>query len=473
VNHFRSPQETLGDLSAERAAVLLAASSDVALILDGQGIIRDVASGSDDMPDELFDGLIGRPWRETVTVDSRDKVASLLDEAGRAESPRWRHINHAWEQGRDLPVLYTTVAIDPDGGRVAAVGRDLRPIANLQKRLIEAQQSIERDYARLRQAEMRYRLLFEIASEGVLVLESASGKIVEVNPAAAEMLGSDMQKLMGQSFPFGFDEAGTQTIQELFARARASVDVESVTARRAETGEAFTVSASMFRQDNRPYILLRLSRPDAGAAAAPTPVKSQALDVLQTAPDGFVVTDTKGTVLMTNQAFLDLIEMATEDQVMGQSLDRWIGRFGSEFNVLLSSLREQGSLRFFNTRVRGEHGGGEDVELSAVAVLDGEQPCMGFMLRATGGRMAKQAQQPAKEMPRSVEQLTELVGRIPLREIVRESTDVIERLCIEAALELTSNNRASAAEMLGLSRQSLYVKLRRYGLLDAASSDSG
>ena len=47
-----------------------------------------------------------------------------------------------------------------------------------------------------------------------------------------------------------------------------------------------------------------------------------------------------------------------------------------------------------------------------------------------------------------------------------ESSDVIERLCIEAALQLTGGNRASAAEMLGLSRQSLYVKLRRYGLME-------
>jgi DNA-binding protein Fis len=33
-------------------------------------------------------------------------------------------------------------------------------------------------------------------------------------------------------------------------------------------------------------------------------------------------------------------------------------------------------------------------------------------------------------------------------------------------LELTGDNRASAAEMLGLSRQSLYVKLRRFGMSD-------
>ena len=52
-----------------------------------------------------------------------------------------------------------------------------------------------------------------------------------------------------------------------------------------------------------------------------------------------------------------------------------------------------------------------------------------------------------------------------------ETTDVIERLCIEAALELTRDNRASAAEMLGLSRQSLYVKLRRYGLGDLDGHD--
>jgi DNA-binding NtrC family response regulator len=74
-------------------------------------------------------------------------------------------------------------------------------------------------------------------------------------------------------------------------------------------------------------------------------------------------------------------------------------------------------------------------------------------------------------MPRTVEQLTELVGRMPLKDIVRESTDLIERQCIEAALSFTSNNRASAAEILGLSRQSLYSKLHRHGLVSSETSD--
>jgi DNA-binding NtrC family response regulator len=69
-------------------------------------------------------------------------------------------------------------------------------------------------------------------------------------------------------------------------------------------------------------------------------------------------------------------------------------------------------------------------------------------------------------LPRSVDHLTNLVGRMPLKDIVRDSTTLIERLCIEAALKLTDDNRASAAEILGLSRQGLYSKLKRFGIED-------
>ena len=56
-----------------------------------------------------------------------------------------------------------------------------------------------------------------------------------------------------------------------------------------------------------------------------------------------------------------------------------------------------------------------------------------------------------------------------VQEIVSQTTDVIERMCIETAIELTGNNRAAAAEMLGLSRQSLYVKLHKFGIQDKAA----
>ena len=79
-----------------------------------------------------------------------------------------------------------------------------------------------------------------------------------------------------------------------------------------------------------------------------------------------------------------------------------------------------------------------------------------------------------RDSTRTVGDLTELVGNVPLKEIVSETTDLIEQLCIETALQMTGDKRASAALLLGLSRQSLYVKLRRFGIAaDQGADDDG
>lgn len=225
----------------------------------------------------------------------------------------------------------------------------------------------------------------------------------------------------------------------------------------------------MFRQENTSFFLVRLSAAHAeSGTAALAKTKSAMLKVLESASDGFVVTDQQGQIMTANPAFLDLAQLATEEQARGESLERWLGRPGVDLNVLIANLRQHGAVRLFATTIRGEYGSTAEVEISAVSVPQGDQPCLGFTIRNVGRRLSADSR-AGKELPRSVAQLTELVGRVPLKDIVRETTDLIERLCIEAALELTSDNRASAAEMLGLSRQSLYVKLHRYGLGDLNS----
>jgi DNA-binding NtrC family response regulator len=56
------------------------------------------------------------------------------------------------------------------------------------------------------------------------------------------------------------------------------------------------------------------------------------------------------------------------------------------------------------------------------------------------------------------------MGRVPLPVLVRNTAAVVERACIEDALRGANGNRTAAADALGLSRQSLYAKLERYGL---------
>lgn len=468
VKHFRAPKESLGDLDAEAAATLIAAAADIALIVDAHGIIKDVAFGSDELSAEWQGKWLGRPWTATVTVESRPKVEALLRDAAALAPPRWRHLNHPSADGPDVPILYSAVKVGAEG-HVVAVGRDLRATAALQQRLIDAQQSMERDYSRLRHVETRYRLLFQVTSEAVMIVDATTQKVVEANPAAGQLLGESVRRVVGRSFPEGFDIESTPMVRSLLANVRATGRADNARACLIEGRRELLVSASLFRQESASLFLIRLIPldSDAGAVVA-AKAKSTLLSLVQNAPDGFVVTSPDGRITTANAAFLDLAQLATEEQALGESLERWLGRPGVDLNVLIANLRQHGSVRLFATTIRGEYGATVDIELSAVSMPNGEEPYFGFTIRNVGRRLASDTR-VGRQLPRSVEQLTELVGRVPLKDLVRETTDVIERLCIEAALELTGDNRASAAEILGLSRQSLYVKLRRYGLGDLGS----
>ena len=176
---------------------------------------------------------------------------------------------------------------------------------------------------------------------------------------------------------------------------------------------------------------------------------------------------TSGTVLYANRSFAEMAQFDTSEQVVGEPLDRWLGRSGVDLGVLMANLRQNDAVRLFPTVIRGRFGSETSVEISAASVPNGKQSCLGFTVRDVGRRLQTESESRGSDNPglsRAVAQLAELVGRVPLKDIVGQTTDLIEQMCIEAALQLTRDNRAAAAEMLGLSRQSLYVKLRRYGL---------
>ncbi len=468
---FESPKRTVGSLSADTASRLIMASADVALIVGDEGIIRDIGFGSEDFVQEGYAKWVGRSWSDTVTSESKVKVEEMLRDAAAQGAPRWRQVNHPSLRGPDVPFMYSAVQLGA-GGPVLALGRDMRAVAALEQRLLAVQQSMERDYRKLRHVETRFRLLFQMVSEAVLIVDAATQKTLEANTAASRLLGESEKRIVGRVFPEGFQSEGAGSISRLLAAVQASGHADEVKARTMEGDRELVVSASFFRQDSFGLFLVRLASARAGACGpeSQSGAKAALLAVMEHAPDGLVVTDVDGRIFTANEAFLDLAELASEVQARGQSLERWLGRPGVDLNVLIANLRQHGTVRLFSTTIRGEYGSATSVEISAVAVQNTETPCLGFTVRNVGRRVPI-AGTAATAVPKSVEQLTGLVGRVPLKDIVRESTDLIERLCIEAALQLTHDNRASAAEMLGLSRQSLYVKLRRLDLGDLDASN--
>ncbi len=126
------------------ARVLSQLSGDLVLLIDAQGLVLSVATGQDTPAVAGTEGWEGRPWADTVTPETRPKIAKMLQELARVGSARRRELNHPVPGGRSVAFAYHAVRLGRDG-RVMALGRDLGPQRALQQRLLAAQREVEAD----------------------------------------------------------------------------------------------------------------------------------------------------------------------------------------------------------------------------------------------------------------------------------------------------------------------------------------
>ncbi|MFN9746702.1 MAG: transcriptional regulator PpsR [Betaproteobacteria bacterium] len=489
-------QDLIAEIDVGAANRLLGTASDVVLVLDRDAVVLDLHVPDPQLAQLLGEGWRGRPWRELVTVEGRDKIDVLLEDARAGLPARWRQVNHAVAGRDDIPVSYTALALadEPPGPRkpaLLALGRDLRATAQLQRRLVDAQQAMERDYWRFREAETRYRALFQTAPEAVLIADGVSLKVLEANPAAEALFGRGPGRLAGVTLMALFDAAAQSRLQPLLAASRGGVvdaALERLRVRLAGGASApseleFELSLAVFRQQQSAQLLLRVRPATPGPASTGRRSSRAGVAVVedhahlieayerQTA-DALAFTDAQGRILRVNAAFAALVQLPSPEAARGALLDRWLGRTGVELNVLLTNLRNTPVVAAFPTVLRGEVGVEHEVEVSATRLDAGATPALAFALRDIGRRVDG-GDRGVATLARSPGELTELVGRVPMKDIVAETAEVIEQLCIETALQMTHNNRALAAQFLGLSRQSLYVKLRRYGLASGEAGGEG
>lgn len=466
INH---PSGDLMQIDPSVASRVVMSSADVAVVLNADGVVLDASFAAEARLPSEFGSWLNRSWLETIAIDSKAKAQSLLREASQEGTARMREINHLVAAGgATVPIRYTAMRISEDG-RILVVGRDLRAIAALQQQLVQFQQSMEREYARLRAADTRYRVLFQVTDEAALIVDAATRRLIEVNPSASAALGLPASRLIGRPAAAPFVERGGEAFRSALAQAASGGEPPEVEVRAAATGRGFKASLSVFRQEGGSFLLIRLIPADGAPADAAEPRDARVDALLQQLPDGVVVTDRDGVIIAANAAFVDLAGVLNPQVLWSSSLDQWLGHSGVDFGVILSTLKDSRALRSVTTVLRGAYGALEPVSVSGAASGEGPTERFCFVVRAAeragGGRNGQDA------LARSPEEIRDLVGRVPLKEIVRETTEIIEKLCILAALELAGDNRASASDMLGLSRQSLYSKMHRFGIGDLSGGD--
>jgi transcriptional regulator PpsR len=263
----------------------------------------------------------------------------------------------------------------------------------------------------------------------------------------------------------GWIPNGNRALTELQREARSTTGV--VAGEVTTTGGAtLAAGVTCLRQGNETRLLIRLA-----ASSENTSDPALGGDSFEHAPDGILITDQNGVVIAANTAYLEMAGIQDEQQATGRRADRWLGRSIVDLDILLSNIQPDRPLQLFSSLLRTELGAQLDIELSAVQTDYVGKPVILMFIRDVSRRISGE-QGAEVHLPRSIEQITGRVGRVPLKQLVRESTDVIEALCIESALKLTQDNRAAAAELLGLSRQSLYTKLRRFDIGDSEDTVS-
>lgn len=431
-------------------------AGDFLLLLDADGAIRDLTVHTQEC--SFVRSWIGEKWMDIVTVESRPKIEAMLHSVPGDAVANWRQVNHP-QDGDDIPISYGIVRSER-GSWSIAIGRDLRPLAIMQQRLLRTQQSMERDYLNLRQTETRYRLLFDAIAHPVLIVEAGGWTIDQANRAATSLFGTGQGPLDQKNLLALFARENRDQILGYFGAVAANTAVPSISVKSDWNAEPLTLSASTFRQNGRQYWLIHLtleSQPIMGDSG-----HDSILDVVERMPDAFILTDEKQAIISANRAFVDLVQASSSEQILGTSLSRFVGRPDVDLSLIKKQLKDHQHVRNFSSIIRDLNGLEEPVEISAILV-ERHNSIYGYAVRSIGRRERALPVQD-QGFPKSVDQLTDLVGRKKLKDIVRESTDLIERMCIEAALVHTADNRASAAEILGLSRQSLYSKLHRHKL---------
>ncbi|ESQ09428.1 MAG: transcriptional regulator PpsR [Thiohalocapsa sp. PB-PSB1] len=448
------------------------AEPDITLILDHAGVIQQAVAGPS-IAGEAISDWIGQPWADTVRDHERSGIGRLVEHARRGGVSGIGQVAQRFPSGLVLPLEYTTVRLGDTGGLVA-VGRQPHAVTQLQTRLLDAQHVLEQDYWKLRAVETRYRMLLDSAQDALLTLTPETLRIVEINPPAARLLGAaseNAQDTRAIDLIALLADADRRTLNDIVMRAQKHGMSNGLLQHIGDRSGPWLVRASSIPSGPVPAPLqLRI------VAAAEQPVPTQTADsaafadLIERWPDGLVTIDREGILLNVNAAFVEMTQEGSRDSLIGQSLGQWLGRRATDLNLLSANVERFGRLQLFSTLIRGTLGSETEVELSAVGDRDEAPRQIAVLIRNIGWHASPT---PATAtLGTLVNAHAARVGEAPLRAVVDETIALVERHYIETALRKTAGNRTAAAQLLGLSRQSLHTKLRRYGLEHASPASA-
>jgi len=447
---------------------LVEQAADIAIMVSRSGYVEGITVNPECPGLGCLDHWVGRELQAFLGIDSREKFAlrskAMFDDPDFV--PRSLQLNHVDNAVWEFPVRYTLHRVS---GResLLLLGRDMRAVAEIQQRLVEEQTARERDLQKGRSSETLYRIVLEASETPLLLIEPDSGRITDLNSAAAHLLGAKVENLTGGSFSQAFEGQRKSDLMDALQAAAGAEELRGLDLVARRSGRDLVAYAQYFRAAGELCLLCRLAPVEEGDPDSPEAAQSLAA-LYSEASDAIVFTDSKGLIRDANEGFLILTDAAQIRDIRTKSFSDFLARGLVDLKLILDTTMKKGRLSHYTTEIISAVGTRANVEVSAVRLRRrGNDLGVGLIIRDVSPREISETETGASAMSdEGMQSVMALVGTASLKKLVSATSDVVEKMCIETAIKLTGNNRVAAAEMLDLSRQSLYVKLRKHGLLN-------
>ena len=455
------------------ATDVLEQSSDIAVYLDSDSTVQGISVNPESASLGCLDHWVGRSFKDFLTPDSVEKFTRRLVEAAKANDGVMRAIelNHMDNAKWEFPVRYTLHRIGGSGG-LLLIGRDMQPMAEIQQRLVQEQLARERDQQLLRSEKTLFRVVLEESETPIIIVDPEKARIRDINSAAAALLGSKPDNLEGNIMPQSFEGRRRGEFMDALQSAANSESARSVEAISRRNGRVLNLRPKYFRAAGELMLLCTLESGDDSDAAGPEFAQSL-VSLYAASTDAMVLIDGKGFVREANEAFLVMVDAMQLRDVQDQSLSEFLMRGSVDLKLILESAAQKGRIRHYSAQLKSGVGTRTPVDIAISSFRQrGGAAAFGLIIRDTSAAHVPDVDNKnVMVSDEAMRNVMDLVGTASLKELVSATSDVVEKMCIETAVQMTNNNRVAAAEMLGLSRQSLYVKLRKHGLLGADKDD--
>ena len=436
---------------------------DINMVINSSGDVLKVSTPKGSPLTDLSDWT-NKNMNDLLTLESREKFDAHMEsisEINRAAT-RSFELNHISAKTGEFPVRYKGIRIGRTSN-ILLVGTDLTPVAEIQKKFVNSQLALEREYTKYRNYETRYKVLIEFTTDPIIVIDAYTGLIIDSNPSGQKIFTSKKEKFVGQKIDkFISWDININTLEVLKSDATANLTRTAVL-KDKEKSPKIKITPTIFRAENELCLMLKVTAADENPSA-PNEFPEILQKFYENTKDSVIFIDKSGVIKYANSSFLSLCKSGSDQLVLGKSFSDFLARGFIDLKVLIDAALENGTTMPFTTQFLSAYDIKIDIEITGTKLFSEFGTFICFLIRYSSDAV-KQDSNDSAVSEQATQNIMKLVGSAPLKELVADTNDIVEKICIETALKMTKNNRVATAEMLTLSRQSLYVKLRKYNLL--------